>query len=86
MPLDDLVVQTSIDPTHGPARLGIAVDHIAVLTLDITAEGIVPVARNHAQLIGGGLAPFLEADLAQDAVLLSTVPPASIVGPALTKH
>jgi hypothetical protein len=86
MPLDDLFAQTSIDPTLGPARPGTAVDHVAVRTFDVAAEGIVPAARNHAQLIGGGLAPFLEADLAQDAVLLSTIPPASIVGPALTKH
>jgi AMP-binding enzyme len=83
MPLDDLYAQTSIDFVPGPARPGAAADHVAVLTFDITAHAVVPLARSHAQLIGGGLAPFLEADLAQDAAALSTIPPASFAGLAL---
>jgi non-ribosomal peptide synthetase component E (peptide arylation enzyme) len=83
MPLDDLYAQTSIDLVHGAARPGAADAHVAVLTFDVTAEGVVPAARNHRQLIGGGLAPFLEADLAQDAAVLSTIPPASFAGLAL---
>jgi hypothetical protein len=83
VPLDDLYTQVSIDFVQGQPRPGAAAAHVAVLTFDVTAEGFVPVARNHAQLIGGGLAPFLEADLAQDAALLSTIPPASFAGLAL---
>jgi AMP-binding enzyme len=83
MPLDDLYAQTSIDLVPGPARPGAAGDHVAVLTFDVTAEAVVPLARNHAQLIGGALPPFLEADLAPDAALLCTIPPASFAGLAL---
>ncbi len=83
MPLDDRNAQTSVDLGHTPARPGVAANHVAVLTFDITSHAVVPLARNHAQLVAGGLAPFLEADLAQEAVLLSTIPPASFAGLAL---
>ncbi len=83
MALDDLGAQASIDPVQGQARPGAAAAHVAVLTFDVTTEGYVPAARSHAQLISGGLAPFLEAALAPDAALLSTIPPASLAGLAL---
>jgi hypothetical protein len=43
----------------------------------------VPIARNAAQLIAGGRAVALEAELAQDAAILSTIPPSSFAGIAL---
>jgi hypothetical protein len=45
--------------------------HLAVITWDVSPDGLVPVARNHAELIAGGLAVVLEGRLPQDAVLLS---------------
>jgi len=83
MPLDDLYAQTSVDFVQGQPRPGAAAAHVAVVTFDVTEEGYVPAARSHAQLVGSGLAPFLEADMVQDAVLLSTIPPASFAGVAL---
>jgi hypothetical protein len=69
VPLNELYAQSSIDFVPGPARPGAAADHVAVLTFDVTADAVVPLARSHAQLIGGALAPFLEADLAPDVAL-----------------
>jgi acyl-CoA synthetase (AMP-forming)/AMP-acid ligase II len=66
-----------------PVRAGTAAAHVAVITFDVTAAGITPVARNHMQLIGGGLMAFLEAGMTQDAALLSAIPPASFAGIAL---
>jgi hypothetical protein len=42
-----------------------------------TAEGIVPVARSHAELLAAGLAVTLEATIAPDAVLLGALAPGS---------
>jgi hypothetical protein len=41
--------------------------HAAVVTWDISAQGPLPVARNHAELISAGLAVQLEGRLAQHA-------------------
>ena len=49
----------------------------------MTADGLVPVARSHAELIAGGLALLLEGRLAQDAVLLSTLTTSSFAGLAI---
>jgi non-ribosomal peptide synthetase component E (peptide arylation enzyme) len=83
VPLDDLSAQTSIGLVHAQPRLGIAAAHVAVLTFDVTAQRIVPVPRSHAQLIAGALAPRLEAGMAENTNLLSTIPPASFAGLAL---
>ena len=72
------------DFIHMPARLGQAAAHIAAITFDVTPNGLVAVARNHTELIAGGMAPFLEAGMTPDSVVLSAVPPASFAGLALT--
>ena len=54
--------------------------HLAVITWDVSADGLVPVGRSHAELIAGGLAVLLESALAQDAVLLSTLTLSSFAG------
>jgi non-ribosomal peptide synthetase component E (peptide arylation enzyme) len=58
--------------------------HIAVITFDTTAEGVVPVARNHAELLAGGLAVLSESRLTADSIMLSSLPAASFAGIALT--
>jgi AMP-binding enzyme len=68
---------------HVP-RPGPAAAHVAVVNFEVTAGGIVPVARHHTALIAGGLAAFLEAGMAPDTALLSTVAPSSFPGIALT--
>jgi hypothetical protein len=54
--------------------------HLAAITWDVSPEGLVPVARNHGELIAGGLAVMLEAGLSQEAVLLSTLTNSSFAG------
>ena len=52
----------------------------AVISFDVTAEGFRPVPRTHLSLIAGGLAIFLEADVAQGARLMSVFAPSSFAG------
>src|SRR5262245_25733500 len=53
---------------------------LAVVTWDVTSDGLVPVARSHAEVIAGGLAIPLESRLPQDAAILSTLPTSSFAG------
>src|SRR5262249_49691377 len=70
--LDD---ERSVDP--GPAA------HLALITWDMTPDGLVPVARSHAELIAGGLAVTLESRLEPNAVLLATLTMSSFAGLAV---
>ncbi|MEJ2626896.1 MAG: class I adenylate-forming enzyme family protein, partial [Pseudolabrys sp.] len=67
-----------------PARAGHPAAHVAVVTFDVTPNGPVAVARNHTELIAGGLAVALEAGHPQDGAILSAVPMTSFAGLALT--
>jgi len=86
VPFDDLFTAAKIDPvpTLDRDRQGNAVAHVAVLTFDIGEDGPVPVARNHLELLAGGLCVLLEGGLQQDACILSTIAPASFAGICLT--
>ena len=57
---------------------------LALITFDIGDNGIVPVARNHLEMLAGGLSVTLEGKLAQDARILSTMAPSSFAGVSLT--
>lgn len=75
-----------IDETAGLSTLPqeeIAARDAAVVTFDITADGLAPVTRNHLQAIAGGLAVYLECGMGQD-VMLSTLPPSSFAGASAT--
>ena len=87
VPFDDLYTADELDPIPAlePER---AADpgpgaHLAVITWDVSADGLVPVGRSHAELIAGGLAALLEGRLAQEAVLLSTLTMSSFAGLAV---
>jgi non-ribosomal peptide synthetase component F len=84
VPLDDVFGHSALEFFQPSARPGQAAVHVAVITFDVTSDGLVPVARSHAELIAGGLAAFLEDGLAEDATILSTIPPGSFAGIALT--
>ena len=75
VPIDDIF--SSHDEPPAVERPGVAADHVALVTFDVTAEGIVPVARSHAELLAAGLAVTLEAAIAPDAVLLGALAPGS---------
>ena len=49
----------------------------AIVTFDVTADGLCAVPRNHIQLIAGGLAVMLESGMPSEANILSTVTPTS---------
>jgi len=56
--LDDLFGAQALDPLPpiDEERDQPPSAHLAAVTFDETAEGLVPVARSHAELVAGGLA------------------------------
>lgn len=83
---DDLIDAGASDPVS-PAeseRTANAASHLAAITFDTDEDGVVPVARNHSELLAGGLAMLLESKLAGGANILSAIPPASFAGISLT--
>jgi hypothetical protein len=66
------------------ARLADPASHIAAVTFDVTANGIVPMARSHRQLMAGGVGLCQAAGLAQDAHILSAIALGSFAGIATT--
>jgi len=84
MPLDDLFADRAPVNAPGSPRAGAAAAHVAVVTFDVTADGVTALARNHPQLMAGGLGVFLEAGLAPGAKIVSAIPAASFSGIALT--
>jgi AMP-binding enzyme len=61
-------------------RDGNPADHVAVVTFDTTAEGLVPVARSHAELVAGGIAVALEGRMGRDTIFLGALATSSFVG------
>jgi non-ribosomal peptide synthetase component E (peptide arylation enzyme) len=86
MSFDDLFDETGSGSPAAPAQAPREHPalHVAAITFDMTPEGIVPVARSHAELLAGGLSVLAESRLAPDSVLLSSLPVASFAGIALT--
>jgi acyl-CoA synthetase (AMP-forming)/AMP-acid ligase II len=82
VPFDDLFDLTDVSYTAAaaPHRNGHAADHVAVITWDITAQGLVPVARSHRELVAAGLAVVLENPLPEGEAILSAMMPASFCG------
>jgi AMP-binding enzyme len=86
IPLDDLPDGENPDlpsPFEGE-RKGNPAAHVAIVTWEVTSEGLVPVARNHLELLAGGAAVVLESRIAQDAAILSSIATTSFAGIALT--
>ncbi|WGR96335.1 acyl--CoA ligase [Bradyrhizobium sp. ISRA443] len=52
----------------------------ALISFDVTSQGLRPVPRAHYSLIAGGLAMSLESDLAQGATVMSAFAPMSFAG------
>ena len=82
---DDLFTSEARDlqPGLDAVRAGEPGAHVAAITWDVSADGLVPVARSHAELIAGGLAVLLEGRLPPDATLLSPLPLSSFGGLAI---
>jgi hypothetical protein len=66
------------------SRDGNPASHVAVVTFDITPQGPIAAARDHAELIAGGVAVLLESGIVPDASLLGCCATGSFAGLALT--
>ncbi len=84
VPLDDVFAPGTLNFLQPPSRPGNAATHVAVVTFDVGADGIIPVARNHIELIAGGLGPYLVSGAALDSNILSAITPGSFAGVALS--
>jgi len=76
VPLDDIAAtaaDTVLFPGPDPRRA-------ALITFDVTSEGLRAIPRSGAQTIAGGLAAVLEGGIKQGAKILSAVVPASFAG------
>lgn len=83
VPVDDTADPIPAEFFQSTARTDAAA-HVAAITFDIGHDGFVPLARNHNELIAGGLAASLEAGVPRHATILSTIPATSFAGIALT--
>jgi hypothetical protein len=84
MAFGDLLHQVTAEPPRELARDGNPAAHVVLVSFDVTLAGLVPVARNHAELIAGGLAALLEGGIEPDANLLGCCATGSFAGLALT--
>jgi hypothetical protein len=84
VPLDDAFGSGFADISPAFTRPSPAALHVAAITFGLESRGITPVARNHIELVAGGLEIFLAADIVVDTPQLSTIPIGSFAGIALT--
>jgi hypothetical protein len=82
IPLDDLYSAETLDPVPARDHEGSSPSgaHVAVVTWDVAGNGLIPVARSHAELVAGGLAVLLEGRFRHDAVILTTLAMPSFAG------
>ena len=55
VPLDDVLNAGATAPYTPPVRPDPAAAHVAAITFETTADGIVPVARSHMEIVAGGV-------------------------------
>jgi hypothetical protein len=86
VPFDELLTTERSDPLPplDRDRVNNAAAHIGLITFEVGENGIVPVARNHLEMIAGGLGATLESRLMQGGHILSTMPASSFAGVSLT--
>jgi hypothetical protein len=76
---------TSVDAQAAAAESEpAAYAHVAVVTWEVTAAGLVPVARSHAEVVMAGLEPMLEGRFEPTKTILSSLCLGSAAGLAAT--
>lgn len=80
--LDDLL--TGVERRSAMDTPRAAAGRPAAITFDVSAQGLLPVRRDDAELIAGGLAVLLESAIPQDAVIVSTIAAGSFASLATT--
>jgi len=81
--LDDVFDTQTVSIVPRTLRGEQASEHVAVVTLDVTPSGLVPVARSHSELIAGGLALAQEIGVGPHMSILAAIPPSSFAGLAV---
>ena len=76
--LDGVFAETT--GTRAGSQRSVAPGEVAVLTFDVTARGIVPVAHTHAQLLAAAAAIVAEAGLEQGGAMLGALATGSFAG------
>jgi AMP-binding enzyme len=76
--LDDTLAadsdSSSVAPSPAPEESRpAAYAHVAVVTWDVTAAGLMPVARSHAEVVMAGLEPMLEGRFEPKTAILSSL-------------
>lgn len=86
VPLDDLYAEENPGPLPRLdfERAGNPAAHLALITWDVVTDSLVPVARNHGEIVAGGLAVLLEGRFEPDAAFVSAIPPSSFAGVVMT--
>jgi hypothetical protein len=80
---DDLYAADTPDPLPAMSRAVNPAAHVAVITWDVAAAGLVPVPRSHFELLAAGAAVALESRVEPNAVILSSIALPSLAGLAL---
>lgn len=83
IPLGELFTADRLDPLQHNTRRNDPAAHVALITWDTVANGHVPVARSHAELIAGGIAVQLESGVEPESSILATATANSFGGIAL---
>jgi AMP-binding enzyme len=87
--LDDMLVSDTAATSADAAFVAVEPDpaayaHVAVVTWDVTAAGLRPVARSHAEVVMAGLEPMLEGRFEPKVTILSTLCLGSVAAIATT--
>ena len=82
VPLDDCFAPGA-DGLLASPRPGKAADHVAIITFDVTADGLAPVSRSHAGVAAAGRAVFEASPIAPDSNFLSAIVPGTFAAIAL---
>ena len=83
--LDALWKETNPEaPPHERVHAADRAAHLALITWEATSDEVVPVARNHPEMVAGGLAVLLEGRFETGTTFLSAVPPSSFAGLAVS--
>ncbi|MBN8944675.1 MAG: AMP-binding protein [Rhizobiales bacterium] len=83
VPLDDVFETTGAVERIETPRTANAADHVALVTVDATAEGHLAVPRSHNEVIAGGLAAFMAGVPDETSVFAATLALDAYAGIAL---
>jgi non-ribosomal peptide synthetase component E (peptide arylation enzyme) len=80
IPLDDVCISHTIEPLPPIERPVNPAAHLAVITWETSAAGLVPVARNHIEVLAAGLSVMIESGLDHRSPIATTLSFSSLAG------